>query len=164
MGRSGRVLDNLVEQFDLSFCQRNVRGCIGSVSIDHGQQKYPPAKDTKHRNQVSQPVGRPQPRLFGFASRLQNLVKRLDFPARRVPVEFLDSVTTGAHWQIRDQLPFDRLPICRFTSFRSMDHRHLQRCIAASFTARRQGRNLTIFNFEKCVRRMALRVSGLYAV
>jgi hypothetical protein len=33
LGRSGRALYNLVEQFDLSVCQRNSRGCIGCASI-----------------------------------------------------------------------------------------------------------------------------------
>ena len=79
----------------------------------HRQPEHPPADDAQHRQQVGQPLGRPELGLLGPAARLQHLVIGLDLPPHRVPVQLLDGRGEVVHRQVGEQLPPDRLPARR---------------------------------------------------
>ena len=63
---------------------------IRSGSIDRGYPEDPPAHNTKSRDEVNQTLRGAELGFFSLAARLQNVVKYLDLPARRVPTELLD--------------------------------------------------------------------------
>ncbi len=53
-----------------------------------------------HGEQVDEPLGSPQLRLFSFTAQLQDLVERLSFPAIGAPVKLLGRLLAGVYRQI----------------------------------------------------------------
>ena len=110
---------------------------VPSRSLEHRQPEDAPPEDTKHREQIGEPLCGPQPRLLGLAARLQHLVENFYPPAQRIPLELLDCLRSRCDLKVRDQLPFNRIATSWFASLGRMQHSKLQRGIPVLFVQRR---------------------------
>jgi hypothetical protein len=102
-------------------------------AIEHGDPKDAPTRDAEDRNQIHEPLGRPQLCFLRLAAGFEDLVERLDLPSLRLPFELLDRVKARAHRQIRERLPVDLLAALRLALF-SCINRSEDQCISASLS------------------------------
>jgi hypothetical protein len=52
----GRVLNEVVEQFDFRCCEREAGGPVWYTPVDHSQPEYAPAQDTEHGDEIGQAI------------------------------------------------------------------------------------------------------------
>src|SRR5206468_1205733 len=79
-----------------------------------------------------------------FAARFDDLVKRFDFPARGVPLEFFDSLKRRRNGKICNEFPIDRITFRWSFTFLSVNDCQLQFRISALLTDRRKNANTVV--------------------
>ena len=86
----------MIKSADLDLGEGELWWRTWCCAIDHGQPINAPANDAEDSDQIDEPVGRPQFRLFSPATRFEYFVKHLNLPALGIPIQFLNSFLKGA--------------------------------------------------------------------
>lgn len=80
-------------------------------SVKHCHPEDPPTGDAEYCDDISQALSRSELGIFGFAARLEYLVKEFDLPAHGISIELFNRLLACTHGQIRDELPFKLLAV-----------------------------------------------------
>ena len=87
--------------------ERNGSGRVRCRTVEHRHPEDAPTQDTEDGDQIDQAVGGAELGFLSFAAGFQDLVKRFNFPACGIPLEFFDSLKGCGDRQIRNQFPID---------------------------------------------------------
>src|SRR6266852_9731316 len=107
--------------------------------------------DRRDNLQLHQALRGSEPRFFGPATRFQNLMKHLDFPAQGVPAKLFNGSLVGLNRQVGDQLPINSWSIGRLFALLGMEHGQGERRITLLLSDRRQHVNASVSDLDSCV-------------
>jgi hypothetical protein len=150
-----------VEEKDLPAAHRGLWCRLGVGAVSLGQPEDPPRDDAEQRQDLHDPLGRPEAGLLRSAAGFEDLVKGLNLPPNRVPTDLLDRLLAHANGQIGQELPLDRLAAPQWNARGHMEHHEVERRIAPSFSDRRQEVDPTGPDLEDGVDHPALRIGQL---
>lgn len=94
------MVNQLIKNIALKGSQHLSGRIHWSGAVAHGQPKDSPADKVEDGHQIGQALRGSQLGFLCFATRLQYLMKGLDLPAHRIPIEFFDSLAKRFDGQI----------------------------------------------------------------